>query len=197
MTVHSLYPAFARVLYTVADFPHVMERQFHSYDAPVGGHPYGQTTRWDGVQEDADGTVEAFLTTLADLYTTDANFNSILFYTMASPTDEPILRAAKTIDIDGTMTINAGEEHLTVQVSFNFLDTDGGQSRVVLMEANSRNAYQRISAPSSLTVDEQTLVDYFISDDNIWASRDDARPVLWRARTATLNKKLRRARRYD
>jgi len=191
----SIAPYFARVFYTVANIPHVMTLPLHLYTPPATGHAFGQVTRWDATVEDADTVLEAKLTAWADLFTTDAEFNSIFFYTQATPAVEPILRAAKNISIPGTMTITAGEEHLAVQVTFNFLTTSGQKFRRQLMEANSRNAYTKITDYSTLTADEQALVDETLADSAVWAARDDTQPYIWRSRTCTLNDKLRKERR--
>jgi hypothetical protein len=189
-----LAPNFVRVFYTVAGFVHVLTRQLHIYIVPSPTHIYGQLTRWDDTTEDADTVMEAEITAWADLFTTDASFNSMFFYTQETDTAQPVLRAAKNISIPGTMAIVAGEEHLGVMVQFNFLTLTGDRMKLAFMEANSRNAYQKITNYTELTADEQTQVDYTLSDATNWASRDDSKPYIWRSRTCTLNRALRRRR---
>lgn len=173
-----------------------MNAPLRAYDPPPAGGAYGEVTLWDDSVEDADTNMEAKVTAWADLFTTDANFNALFWYTMAEPTADPVLKAAKNIDIDGTMTITAGEEHLTVQVTFNFLDTAGNKIKRQFMEANSRNAYAKITVFGELTADEQALVTEMLATTTPFASYHNLRPYIWRSRTCTLNEKLRRERRY-
>lgn len=191
---NDFYPAFVKVFYTVAGLIHVATRQVHEYIDPDTLHTYGQFRRWDGTVEDADSVMEAEITAWADLFCTDAEFTSIFFYTQDVAPALPVLKAAKTISIPGTMTITAGEEHLGVQVQFNFLTLTGYAMKLSFMEANSRNAYNKITTYDDLTADEQAQVDYTLSDATNWASKDDQRPYIWRSRTCTLNKAIRRRR---
>lgn len=192
----SIAPYFVRVFYTVNQFVHVMTLPLHLYTSPSTGHSKGQVGLWDSTTEDADTNLEAKLTAWADLFTTDAEFNSAFWYTQATPADEPILRAAKVFSIPGTMTITPGEEHLAVQVTFNFLTTSGAKFRHQFMEANSRNAYSKITDYAELTADEQNLVDEALLASTPFAARDDTEVLIWRSRTVTMNSKLRKARRF-
>ena len=194
MSTHGLAQNFVRVFYTVAGQAHSLTRQIHNYIPPSPGHDYGQMQRWDATIEEADSVMEAEITAWADLFCTDATFASVFWYYQDIDANPPTLMAAKNIDIDGTMAIVAGEEHLGVMVQFNFLTLTGYPMKLAFMEANSRNAYNKITDYSVLTADEQAQVDYSLSIQSNWASRDDQRAYLWRSRTCTLNKALRRRR---
>jgi len=191
-----LYPAFVRVFYTVDGLVHVMTRQLHSYTVPDEGHPYGQITRWDTVTQDADEIVEALLEAWADLFTTDMSFNSMFFYTLSTPTAEPLLRAAKNVSIAGDIAIVAGDEYHAVQVTFNFLSTSGSKLRIQLMEASSRNAYAKITDLSDLEAAETVLVGTILDASGFLAARDESQGYIFRSRTCTLNAKMRKERRY-
>ena len=188
-------PFFAHIFYTVKDFVHVKTVPFKEYVPPSVGHAYGQLVRWDATVEDADTVLEAKITSWADLFTTDAEFNSMFFYTQ-SPGGPPLLQAAKNISIAGTKAIVTGEEYLAVQKTFNFLATDGDKFRMQFMEASSRNAYQKFTDYTLLIADEQAIVDEVVAMSAVWASRTGARPYIWRSMTTTLNEKIRKARRY-
>jgi len=195
MAAGSLYPGFARAFYTVANLPHVMTLPLRAYDPPPAGGSYGQVTLWDDTVEDADTNLEAKITGWADLFTTDANFSTIFWYTMASPTAEPILAAAKNIDIDGTYAITAGEDYLTVQTTFSFLDTAGNKVKRSFMEATSRNTFEKFTNRSLLTADEDAVVAEMLAVTTPFASYHNLRPYIWTSMTRTLNEKLRRERR--
>jgi hypothetical protein len=184
--------------YAVSAFPHVMTHQLHDYVAPSETYPYGTTTSWGGTTNDADADVETFIDLLADIYPDVALFGGIFFYTMATPTAQPLLVKAKNINVAGTDAdgIGAGDEYANVQKTFNFLTDEGTKFRMQLMDTWARGEWNRINALAGLSVAEQALITYLLGDDNIFAARSDARPTVWRATTATFNEKLRKARRY-
>jgi len=191
-----LYPAFVRIFYTVDGLVHVMTRQLHTYIVPDEAHPYGQVTRWDAVTQDADDILEALLDGWADLFTTDMSFNSMFFYTLATPTSEPLLRAAKNLAIAGSIAIVTGDEYHAVQVTFNFLSTSGSKLRIQLMEASSRNAYAKITDLGDLEAAETVLIGTVLDSTGFLAARDESQGYIFRSRTCTLNAKMRKERRY-
>jgi hypothetical protein len=117
---------------------------------------------------------------------------------MTSPTAQPLLVKAKNISVAGTDVdgVGAGDEYINVQKTFNFLTDEGTKFRMQLMDVWARAEWNRINSTAGLSAAETALMQYLIGDDNIFASRSDARPTVWRATTTTMNEKLRKARRY-
>ncbi len=192
---NSLFPAFVKMNYFSGVAPHVAILPTTEWFPPDLTSVSGHYTPWTGISIiETDDMVKALVNKLKARYPTNCNFTDYTVYTMASPTDAPVPRYNAVLDIAGT---NAGTEWAkAVQVTISFRTELFGLSKLVLLDANSSNNFDKIT---DLTghADYQAIVDEWTDDGNAWAGRDGGRPNVFTQIALDLNDKLRRSYRMN
>jgi hypothetical protein len=158
------------------------------WNALGGTNGFGGFTAWDASDRDADDMVVELCTALADITFTDLVFDTYTIWTKASPTDPVIPRAANTLAITGTGTVDSWRK--AVQRTFTFFDTAFNTFKLVCLDFTSKDLFSKYGA-TGLSVDEATVVTIIASVTNAWSSRAGLRPSILRSLATTINVNLR------
>lgn len=195
MPANALSPAFVRIFYHSAFAPHTMTRPTRAWSPPSGGFTNGSVTDWTGAQRDVDDMVKDFINAIKPGFSADVTFDNYIVYTQADADAEPLIAALGDLSIVGTFSGSAQEK--ASQCTYNLLDSEGQKAKIVLLDSALLTDFEPVTALGSLTAEEQAMINEFISTGNGWASRNDARPTIFRKATYKLNDALRRSYRMD
>lgn len=192
---NSLAPAFVRIFYHSAFAPHVMTRPTNAWSPPSGGFTNGSVLDWTGAARDIDDMVKDFVNAIKPGFSADVTFDNYIVYTQADEDAEPLIAALGDLSIDGTFVGSAQEK--AAQCTYSLLDSEGAKAKIVLLDSALLTDFEPIGAVGDLTAAEQAMIAEFISTANGWASRNGARPTIFRKATYKLNDALRRSYRMD
>lgn len=190
MAVFDIAPSFVKIFYHSPRGSHVMTRPTRAWvGTPWEGE--GEFPRWSDDVGIAAGTmITALVDLFLPLYTEDVTFDSYIIYNVETVGDDtvnvPVWAAAFTGKI-GEITDDV--QYLAWQKTYSFLSTDSHTAKIVLLDVPTGGA---INKAGSVTGDELTLVNAFISATNAWSARDDNRPVVFRSINNSVNKALER-----
>lgn len=190
MASNALSPAFVRIFYHSAFGVHTMTRPTRAWSVPAGGFLHGSFLDWADTPRDADDMIKDFVNTLAPLFSTDVSFDNYIIYTQADAESFPLIVNLGDLSIDGTSVADVQEK--ASQATYSFLDTEGKKAKIVLLDNAVGASFEPKGSYGALSADEQDMAIEFLSSGNGWASRNDARPNIFRQATFTLNDGLRK-----
>lgn len=182
----SLFPSYFKLYYTSAFGVHVQTVPTTQWSPSAS--PYGEFEAWSGGVADAETMIDAFVTAEADFFPTTVNFNTWEIYNFPDEDSLPLLVAAKNIDVDGTV-VSPGNAQAT-QATWTFKTTLGNVFRIQQMDVAVGSFAKITSAATS--VDQIAFIGLVTDEDAGFSGRDNARPLLFRQISYTLNEKLRR-----
>jgi len=187
---NSLFPNFVRIFYSSPFAPHVMTLPTREIDDSDADPLNWTLDAWDASTVNLVDMIEAFIAKLGHALPVGATISSYLVYRMDAPDAEPLI----IYGADATTAGDAGDDGETkaIQVTLSALDTEGQKAKLTLLDV-SHQEFDPIVGLLAVPADEKDLFVEWVNTINAWASRNGARPSLFRRRTATLNEKLRRA----
>jgi len=193
----SLSPPFVRICYnsrharfSARVVPHVMTLSMNKWTPVTSAHVAGTTVSWNGQHIDTDQMVKNMVIALSKIFQPDVNFTHYEVFTLEAATSQPLPRVLRPCSIVGSNPSTAQSK--AVQTTYTLHDTKGKIVKIVLMDAPVIS-FNRVVLFDPLSDYERVLIGQFQDKNNGWSSQNGARPNLFRSRTTTLNKKLRRA----
>lgn len=174
---HSAYAPHKMTIPTLAWFPTSITGDLGSYQA------------WDSSAIDAEVMIMALIDLLKVFMKTNAAFDNITIYTMATATSPNIPRASKAISVAGTAT--TGDE-AAVSRTWNFKTAANGDMKLILLDTPIPATWFNRILPANFSSGEQDVADEIALNSNAWSGRDDTDISTCRSITLDLNDKLQR-----
>lgn len=186
MAENSLFPAFVELNYHSAYSPHVMTIPLKGWNPGVG---FGDIDTWSGSSSPADTMIEDLVDKLVPFFPSSVVFDSFVIYTKATVDAQSIPRAAKTLGVSGT-NITVGNNK-AVQGTITAKTSLGGVAKIVLLDVQSGNSFERVTVPNYSAALE-AFVNFWFGSAQGFAGRDGGQPYFFLQVSYTLNEKLRR-----
>ena len=190
MTVHTLKPSYQEWRYHSAFGAHKMILPTREW-SPVGGiSGFGSYTSWDTNLRDAGDMIDDFVDLLLPKFPSTVVFDSWQIWNFDEDADFfiPVAGDAFTskVGTDGTAAYSQA-----VQSVMTMFDTAFNTCKIVLLDMNSRNNFNRRTA-ATVDADEQAYFDAFSDVGNAWASRAGFRPASIRSVSLGINDELKK-----
>lgn len=195
MTEHSWgFPCGIKIAYHVDGLAHTMLLNAREWNAAGGTHGHGSFEAWDTTTRDVQDMIEGLVGLMLPLFTTSATFDGWQLFTKDAA-DAPARPREEGTFTAMVGTITPSVQHLAIQRTIVFRDTDFNIAKLVLLEAEM----DKLGKVGSGTWDPdvQALAEQFQDSANAWSSRANLRPVTPLHIITTDNKKLRRLRGMD
>jgi hypothetical protein len=195
MANNSLAPAFVRVNYTSEFSLHVMTIPSVPWIEPaptaVGTARSGLfDLRGLNIDVIADTAIKDYINLLKPLFSPQTTFLDYTIFTQVDAQAAPLPRYTGGLTIVGTGAATSWRK--AVQKTYSFRTENFGHSRVVLLDCNSDNTFEKKSG-NQLSTAEVAMVNYVAAEASWISGQDNARPVAFTQLSVTLNEKLRRA----
>jgi len=150
----------------------------------------GFLNTWDSAGIDTDDAVQAFVTALCPFFPTSYSWQNYVVFTYPTPESQPEPMASGTLTQVGTSATPGWSK--AVQITISLRTSLFGQARIVLLDADSQDNYDKSTiVPGASPL--ETLINLFTDDANPWSGQDNGQPQTYLSSTVTLNEKLRRA----
>ena len=188
---NSLYPGYIRLEYTSEYAPHIATLPLGTM--PEVADPFEDTTLlgWDDSSQNLADMVADLVTTLVPFYTEDTVFTVWSLYTLPDILELPEFRGSVRLTT-GNVGTNVGITwNKAVEYVLTWRTTEGGISKIVLLDAVSGGTFEKITDLTGHT-DLIALDTVWTSLTQAWAGRDTSRPSAFLQATKTLNDKLRK-----
>lgn len=187
--MHSLYPAFVRIVYHSLYGAHTMT--LPTTPLTIDPLQVDQSTfdAWVGDPIIWTEMVDALLEDLIDFFPASVEFDTATVYTMSSPTAAPTPIDSYSLEFVGT-NVTLGWSQATQQ-TFTFRTTAFGISKLTLLDVASAGSFPRVTDPSGNAA-MLALIEEWTNPAKGWSGRDNARPNTFIQSSTTLNEKLRR-----
>lgn len=184
-----LYPAYTVIEYHSADGFHTMTIPNNEPDDVTGDPNELTLVAWNATSRNWLDMVTDLLAECVPRLPATGGFDRATLWTLDTPTSLPTFRGSASVTTVGTAA-TPGWSRAT-QETINLRDSNGKVMKLTLLDFASGNDFGKYVNPGTIGVDG--IVAELVSDTNAWASRQNARPVTFLSRTATLNEKLRRS----
>jgi hypothetical protein len=146
-------------------------------------------TDWTGGTVAAADMLTAYLAKLADCHPDTTSFDTLEIYSQPTTEDFPQLIAVEAIGTVGADETTGWDE--AVQVTLTGKDTNGNDSRLILLDVHTNNSFGRFSL-AAITLAYRDLWGVIADEGNAFSSRKGFRPDALIQQSVTLNEKLRR-----
>lgn len=185
----SLYPAFVQIEYASEFAPHVMTLPTREWNDAGGTPDSGEFECWDSSFQEADTMITDFILLLSEMFPASVNFNRYTIFTMSAPVAPAIPVYTQAIDYPG-LSVAPGW-YKAVQQTWSFKTTVASDAKLVLLDAASANAFNKLQT-GGFSADVIAIANAYGAPTNGWSARVDGRPFSLNQITFTLNEKLRR-----
>lgn len=189
MAPNSLSPASLVIDYHSAYAPHKMTIPTSEWFPTSITGSLGSYLGWNGSPVDAEVMALALIAKLKVFMKTNAAFDNITIYTMATATSPNIPRASLAISVAG---VAAGGDEAAVTRTWNFKTGPNGNMKIELMDTPMPATWLNRRLPASFNADETAIPTEIQASANAWSGRDDAQPITCRSITIDVNDKLQR-----
>lgn len=189
MAPNSLSPASVVIDYHSAYAPHKMTIPTKAWFPTSITGTLGSYQAWNGNTIDAEVMITGLIDLLKIFMKTNAAFDNITIYTMATATSPNIPRASKAIATAGTAA--TGNE-AAVSRTWIFKTTANGNARIELLDTPIPATWFNRILPASFSTGEQDVAVEMGNSNSAWSGRDDNQIQTVRAITLDLNDKLQK-----
>lgn len=191
MAVGSLSPFFVQINYRSTYGEHVMTIPLKGW---TPGVDQGDLDLQGGGTAAADTALELFVDKLAEFFPGTVDFYSWTIFSQPTPSDPalPVMGLAIT---QAGLNVTAANTK-AVQATFTFRCDDSSLFKIVLLDMNNGNSFEKITL-GSLSVEAADFVSYIVGDTSPFQSRLNGRPLYFRQISYTMNEKLRRSYHMD
>ena len=191
MSEGSLFPAYYFVRLHSIFAPHTMTIPTRAWNPLAGTNGFGGFQACDSSDADADDMINALVTKLSFLQSSEIVYDDWTIFTKADKDAPAIPRATNSFTAqlgqDGTPGYFRG-----VQFTYTFFDTEFNKSKLVILDASSNNDFTKRHSYAEMSADEKAVVDVFTLDSWAFQSRKGFRPATVLSLTKTINDSLRR-----
>jgi hypothetical protein len=182
-----LFPAFVRVQYHSSKAPHVATLPLREL-VSAGPGDIGEVRRWDNTLVASDTYIEDFIDLWATMVSSELTFDRWQLFSLEAPDAAPLWIWEAAHSAVGSAVIAAGLV-FSVQHTISFRSDEGGLAKLTTMDRKSGGFFGRSYVPSAI---EQTMIDFYESDLNAFAARDNGRPIAFLRLTVSQNDRLAR-----
>lgn len=185
MAENSLVPAFVEIDYHSVYSPHKMTIPTLAWNP---GAPYGDFETHAGGAIAAEDMIDALIDKLKAFVPAGVAFDGWTVFTKPTIESQSTPRAFKTSGVVGTAPASWAK---ATQLTISAKTDNGGDARLVLMDAASGNNFDLITS-ATITPSYTALFGEWFADTNGWAGRDNGLPYYFTQASITLNEKLRK-----
>ncbi|HSS99946.1 MAG TPA: hypothetical protein VLK33_23085 [Terriglobales bacterium] len=189
MAPNSLSPASVVIDYHSAYAPHKMTIPTKEWFPTSITGDLGSYQAWNGTPIDAEDMIMALIEKLKVFMKTNAAFDNITIYTMATAASPNIPRISKGISVAGTAS--TGNE-AAVSGTWNFKTIDNGDAKITLLDTPVPATWFNRILPSGFSGGQVDVAVEMGISSNAWSGRDDSQIQTCRSITYDLNDKLQK-----
>lgn len=188
MTIHTLFPSFAKVAYHSAYAPHTQTIPTAQWLATPNVGGAGAYPQWDTGTIDAKAMWDAYVALLQNVLPDTVTVDDILIYNMPEETSDPQPVAALSYGVPG---LDTGNGTPAAEATFSFRSTDFGLFKLVLLDITPSENFVPLKYPA-LSLANRNLIDFIMDEDNAISARDNTRPFQFINCTYGINDALHR-----